>query len=236
MRRLCTICARGGSKGVPGKNMRMIAGKPLIAWTIEQAKASGLFDMIAVSSDDDEILVRARNSGLLAVTRPPELATDDAPKLPAIQHAAREAEGSGAWATEFDTFVDLDCTSPLRLLSDIAICVGMVEARGFRSVITASLSRHSPYFNVIEWREGSPQTVRTPNVTITTRQDAPKTFDCNASIYAWSRAALFSAKQILTPTTDLYVMPRERSIDIDDDLDFRIAEMLLKERVDALRE
>lgn len=231
MKRLCTICARGGSKGVPGKNTRMMEGLPLIGWSIRHARASNLFDAVFVSSDSREILECAKKCGASAVERPAELATDDAPKLAAIQHAGREAEA--LTGLSFDTFVDLDCTSPLRLVSDIAICVGMAEARGVRNVVTAAPSRHSPYFNVIE-REGEYlRVVKGKYPAITSRQEAPETFDCNASIYVWPRRLFFDAKEVVTVSTDLYVMPRERSIDIDDELDFRIVEMLLKERADG---
>src|SRR5438045_2301672 len=93
MKRLCTICARGGSKGIKGKNIRALLGKPLIAYSIEQAKMSGLFDAIAVSSDSDAILEAAGKCGAdYLIKRPAELATDQAPKVPVIRHCVAEAE------------------------------------------------------------------------------------------------------------------------------------------------
>ena len=111
---LCTICARGGSKGVPGKNIRPIAGKPLIAHSIDQAKRTGLFAAVAVSSDSEEIIETASAWGAdLVIRRPEEMATDRAGKLPAIRHAALTAEER--LGRKLDILVDLDCTSPLRL-------------------------------------------------------------------------------------------------------------------------
>ncbi len=132
LKRLCTICARGGSKGVRNKNIREMAGKPLIAYTIEQAQTSELFDLVAVSSDSVEILQVARKYGAdLLVERPPELATDAIGKLPAIRHCVDEAERMSG--KRFDTLVDLDVTSPLRLPEDIQGAVDLLETRGFRT-------------------------------------------------------------------------------------------------------
>src|SRR5712691_4711519 len=104
MKRLCTICARGGSKGVKGKNLRPLLGRPLIAHSLEQARASGLFDLVAVSSDASEILETARTFGAdLLIHRPDELASDSAAKVPAIRHAVLEAEARSA--QQFDTLV-----------------------------------------------------------------------------------------------------------------------------------
>src|ERR1700704_6139778 len=114
MKRLCTICARGGSKGVKGKNLRPLLGRPLIAHSLEQARSCGLFELIAVSSDASEILEVARAFGAdLLIQRPDELASDTAAKIPAIRHAVLEAESRSA--QHFDTLVDLDATSPLRI-------------------------------------------------------------------------------------------------------------------------
>ncbi|NBO19237.1 MAG: acylneuraminate cytidylyltransferase family protein, partial [Proteobacteria bacterium] len=124
-RMLCTICARGGSKGVPGKNIRPLMGKPLIAHTIAQAKASGLFELVAVSSDSEDILNAAQAHGAdLVIKRPDELASDTAGKMPAIAHAVRSVEEKKN--TRYDICVDLDATSPLRLPQDIVEAVRLL--------------------------------------------------------------------------------------------------------------
>ena len=127
MNRLCTICARAGSKGVKNKNIKLLLGKPLISYTILQAIDSNLFDFIAVSSDSEEILDIAKIYGVdLCLKRPDELATDHAAKLPVIQHCAKEVEI--VTGKLFDTYVDLDATSPLRTPDDIKNVVDLLES------------------------------------------------------------------------------------------------------------
>lgn len=230
MKRLCTICARGGSKGVKGKNLRPLLGKPLIVYSIEQAKASGLFELVAVDSDSDDILATARQYGAdYVIKRPDELATDQAAKLPAIRHCVSEVERLSK--RTFDTLVDLDATSPLRDVDDIRQAVAQLEASGCDNLITAMPSRRSPYFNLVELNAAGKVMLSKPLPdAVVRRQDAPKSYDMNASIYVWRRNALFDFDSIFTETTQLYVMPEERSIDIDSELDFKFVEFLLQNR------
>lgn len=227
MKRLCTICARGGSKGVKGKNVRSLHGKPMIAHSIEQARASGLFDLLAVSSDSDEILGIARDFGCdHLVKRPAELATDQAAKLPVIRHCVAEVEKLAGQA--FATLVDLDATSPLRIPDDIRNAVALLEESGAGNVITAMPARRSPYFNLVELDAAGIAHLSKPLASpVVRRQDAPKCFDMNASIYAWRHDVLFDAPTLFNPDTRLYVMPEERSIDIDSELDFLFVEYLM---------
>ncbi|WP_435627916.1 cytidylyltransferase domain-containing protein [Candidatus Ferrigenium straubiae] len=228
MARLCTICARGGSKGVKGKNTRELLGKPLIAHSIEQAKASKLFEAIAVSSDSDEILeVAGRYGADMLIKRPDEMASDTAAKLPAIQHCVLEAENRAS--SKFNVLVDLDATSPLRLPEDIAGAVRLLEEREVSNVITGAPARRSPYFNLVEVGEDGVVRLSKPlEKAIVRRQDAPKCYDMNASIYVWRHDALFVERAIFQPDTLLYVMPEERSIDIDSELDFKFVEFLMR--------
>lgn len=230
MKRLCTICARGGSKGVKGKNVRSLQGKPLLAYSIEQARASGMFDLLVVSSDSDEILEVARTYGCdYLIKRPDELATDLAAKLPVIRHCVAETER--LTGQHFDTLVDLDATSPLRVPEDIVNAVKLLENSGSGNVITAMPARRSPYFNMVELNaNGIAHLSKPPTSKVVRRQDAPKCFDMNASIYAWRRNALFDSDSLFTDTTQLYVMPEERSIDIDSELDFKFVEFILQNR------
>ena len=118
MRRLCTICARGGSKGVPNKNLRSLLGKPLLAYSIERAREAGIFERIAVSSDSAAILAAAKAAGADdMIERPLEMATDTASKLPAIRHALMTVETQQG--VKYDTLTDLDATSPLRIAEDV---------------------------------------------------------------------------------------------------------------------
>lgn len=228
MKRLCTICARGGSKGVKGKNVRPLLGKPLIAHSIEQARASGIFEAIAVSSDSDIILEIAKKWGVdYLIKRPDELATDQAAKLPVIRHCVAEVERQKGYC--FDVVVDLDATSPLRAVDDILNAVALLEGNGVGNVITAMPSRRSPYFNLVELNANGVVELSKPlKSAVVRRQDSPKCYDMNASIYVWQRNALFSAETLFSNDTKLYVMPEERSIDIDSELDFLFIEWLMK--------
>ena len=225
---LCSICARGGSKGVPNKNISLINGKPLIAYSILQAKDSGLFSNIVVSSDSEEILAVAKKYGAdTLVKRPNDLASDTAPKLPSIKHCLEESMRINQ--KKYDYVIDLDSTSPLRTANDIINVVTMLFAQlNTQNVITGTPSRRSPYFNMVEVdQDGIPRVSKKLTSDITRRQDAPQCFDMNASIYAWKRDALLLNESIFTDRTKLYVMPEERSIDIDTPLDLEIVSYLL---------
>jgi N-acylneuraminate cytidylyltransferase/CMP-N,N'-diacetyllegionaminic acid synthase len=227
MLRICTICARGGSKGVPNKNIRPLLGKPLIVHSIEQARRSGLFSTIAVSSDSDEIIGIARGAGVdHLVKRPPAMASDSAAKLPAIQHCVRTVEDKTG--LRFDTMVDLDATAPLRTLEDIAGAVALQESGGCSNVITGCTAHRSPYFNLVEATAAGFVRLSKPSNGIVRRQDSPACYDCNASIYVWPRSTFFVAGSVLLPETKLFEMPRERSLDIDSELDFELVEFLMQ--------
>jgi CMP-N,N'-diacetyllegionaminic acid synthase len=231
MTRICTICARGGSKGVKNKNLRLLLGKPLIAHSICQAKSSELFDVIAVSSDSDEILNVAKEYGVnYVIKRPSELATDTAAKIPVIQHCVREVERQ--IMRKFDFIVDLDATSPLRTVEDIKNAVKKLEDDiEAQNLITAAPARRSPYFNLVEEKSnGYVKLSKSLNESIVRRQDAPKSYDMNASIYVWKRNSFFSTESVFTNQTILYEMPEERSQDIDSELDFEIVQLLAKKR------
>jgi len=228
LRRLCTICARGGSKGVKGKNLRSLLGQPLIAYSLQQARASGLFELIAVSSDAPEILAAAQHYGAdLMIERPKELASDAAAKVPAIHHALMAAEERARQRCE--TLVDLDATSPLRLPEDIRAAVALLESASCRSVITGAAARHSPYFNMVEQRpDGSVTLCKPADPPVVRRQDAPSCFDMNASIYVWKRDAFAADPRVFYEDTRLYEMPAERSVDLDSELDFAVIELLMR--------
>jgi CMP-N,N'-diacetyllegionaminic acid synthase len=228
VRRLAVICARGGSKGVKGKNLRDLAGKPLIAHSIGQAKDCGLFDAVAVSSDSAEILEAAKEWGAdYMVTRPAELASDTAPKVPAIRHCAETVETESG--QQFDTIVDLDATAPLRNTADIRGAIKLLEASSAANVVSATPARRSPYFNLVERDDnGRVHLSKAPAEPIARRQDAPECFDLNASVFVWTRNALFSGNEyVLGDNTLLFEMPEERSVDIDTETDFRFVEFLM---------
>lgn len=229
--RICTVTVRAGSQGVPGKNWRDLHGVPLFAHSLRHAVDSGLFDRIAVSSDAPEVLDTAERWGATdIVVRPPELATNTAGKVPAIVHAVLEVESRAGGP--FATAVDLDATSPLRVADDVIGAVALLESSGAQSVITGSEAHRSPYFNLVE-EDSSTGVVSLSKggAGILRRQDAPRAFDMNASVYVWQRDALVADPRVFYPTTRLYEMPPERSHDIDSELDFGIVEWLMSRRV-----
>jgi CMP-N,N'-diacetyllegionaminic acid synthase len=230
MRAIVTVCARGGSKGVPGKNVRPLLGRPLLAYTIEQAQACGQFDAIVVSSDSEQVLAIAEDLGVdLVVERPAELASDVAGKPAAIAHAVSEAERR--LGATYDVIVDLDVTSPLRIPADISAAIALLEERDATNVITATPARRSPYFNLVELgADGHVELSKPLPTTVLRRQDAPPCFDMNASIYVWRRDRFLADPRVFDERTVLHVMPEERSIDIDSELDWAIVEHLMRRR------
>jgi CMP-N-acetylneuraminic acid synthetase len=223
---IATICARGGSTGVPGKNIKPLLGKPLIVYTIEQAKACRAIDAIYVSTDDAAIASVAKAAGAkVPFMRPAALATADAPKMPVIEHLVAAVETAGV---RVDRIVDLDPTSPLRDVADIDACISLLDEET-DAVITAYESEKNPYFNMVELTgDGHAQLVKRPATPVHGRQSAPKVYAMNASIYVWHRRTL--SKGLWEGRTRLHVMPRERSVDIDTALDLRVVEMLMRDK------
>ena len=232
-KKLCTICCRGGSKGIKNKNIRPLLGKPLLAYTIEQAKESRIFNHIILSTDSQEIAEVGKYYGAdVFFLRDPQLATDKSGKLCVIQDALLRSEKY--YKEKFDFICDLDATSPLRDTQDIVQAYMQFIQNKNEILITASPSRKNPYFNLIEiFNENGEEYVelaKKPDIPILCRQDAPKCFDMNASIYIWTREALLSSKRLFGKNIGLYVMPENKSIDIDTELDFEFVEFLLNKK------
>lgn len=227
---LCTICARGGSKGVKNKNIKLLNGKPLIAYTIEQALQSGLFDHVVISTDSDDIASVATEYGAeVFFRRASELSTDTAGKLEVIRDALLKSEAH--YNKKFTYHVDLDATSPLRNVSDIIESFKQFQDNHNCNLITAMPSRRSPYFNLVEVdANGRVALSKKLDGTVVRRQDAPKSYDMNASIYIWTRDSLLNQPSLFSETTGLYIMPEERSIDIDAEVDFEFVEFLMRKK------
>ncbi|MBG9387863.1 cytidylyltransferase domain-containing protein [Caenimonas aquaedulcis] len=222
-RTIATICARGGSKGLPGKNIREFAGRPLIAHTIAQALACEALAGVYVSTDDERIAQAARAAGAtVPYLRPAELATDQAGKLPVIEHMVAHLEQQGI---AIDRIVDLQPTSPLRESSDIA--AALKEGPGAQLVVSVTEAHDNPYFNLVE--QGADGLVRLSKGNgAARRQDLPAVYALNGSIYVWQRAALAHAAMhgLWSVGVAPYVMPRWKSVDIDTLEDFEYAEWL----------
>jgi len=225
---LCTICARGGSKGVKNKNIKEINGKPLIAYTIEQAKESGIFDHIVISTDSDDIARIAKKYGAeVFFKRSAEMASDTAGKLDVIRDAFVRSEEY--YKKEYEYLVDLDATAPLRSVYDIVQSFEQFVKDDNDNLITAMPGRRSPYFNLVEVDEnGKVALSKTLDSSVVRRQDAPKSYDMNASIYIWKRDAILNEKALFLEKTGLYIMPEERSIDIDTPLDYEFVSFLMR--------
>jgi N-acylneuraminate cytidylyltransferase/CMP-N,N'-diacetyllegionaminic acid synthase len=205
----------------------------MFAHSVRQAVASDLFDEVVVSSDSEEILRLAPGFGATGVVvRPPELATDTVGKVPAIAHSVLETERRvGA---RFDVCVDLDATSPLRFVDDIRAAVEMFESSEAESLITGCEARRNPYFNLVEEQPGGTVAVsKKPPNDVLRRQDAPRAFDMNGSIYVWRRDSLMREPVVFYPSTILYEMPPERSIDVDSEFDFAVVTWLMEARTGA---
>lgn len=223
MKTIATICARGGSKGLPGKNIRPFAGKPLIVHTIEQALACRALDGVYVSTDDEKIAAVARAAGAtVPYMRPAELATDEAGKLPVVEHLVQHLEQQGRVVQRI---VDLQPTSPLREAADIDAALKAHAAADL--VVSVAEARDNPYFNLVE--AGADGLVHLcMGAGNTRRQDAPSVYALNGSIYVWQRAALAQAARdgLWSVRVAPFVMPRWKSVDIDDREDFDYAEWL----------
>jgi CMP-N-acetylneuraminic acid synthetase len=228
MNNLCTICARSGSKGVPNKNIKKIAGKPLIQHTIEQAKKSKIFSDIIVSSDCKKILKIAEKLGVYTLKRTNQLSKDFVGKVDVIRDAAIKAQKM--LDKKFDNVIDLDVTSPLRQVSDIHNSFKKFRNGNYQNLITGCVARKNPYFNMIEIKKNILSISKRTNKKIYSRQKSPQVFEMNASIYIWKNKALMNKSNLVTSKTAFYEMPEERSIDIDTMLDWKIVSFLMEKK------
>lgn len=221
------IFARGGSKGVVRKNVRSIAGKPLIAFAIEAARASTLIDRVFVSTEDAEIAAVAAACGAeVPFIRPAELAQDASPEWDAWRHAISTLHGE-SW----DAFVSVPTTSPLRAVVDIDNCVRALLESDADIVITVRRSERSPYFNMVTVDDqGAARLVIPPERPTVRRQDAPAVFDITTVAYAARPGFVMSARSMFEGRVKAVEVPAERALDIDTEFDFTMADLLLRHR------
>ncbi|MDP3651340.1 MAG: acylneuraminate cytidylyltransferase family protein [Rhodoferax sp.] len=229
------IFARGGSKGLPGKNIRPLGGKPLIAWSVEHALAVKRIDRVIVSTDSEEIAQIALAYGAqVPFIRPAELAHDGSPEWQAWRHALNYLkENEGVMPS---VMVSVPATAPLRLPIDIENCLDEFEKGDSDIVITVSESHRSPYFNMVKENEnGTVGLVIPPQLAIARRQDAPAVFDMATVAYVMSASFVLSHNSVFEGLVRAVKVPTERAIDIDTLLDFQMAEYLLKIREDRAK-
>jgi len=220
------IFARGGSKGLPRKNIRMFAGKPLIAWAIEHAQGAQGIRRVIVSTDSEEIAAIAVQHGAeVPFMRPPHLARDDSPEWLSWRHALefiRNDEGAFP-----DAMVSVPVTAPLRQPSDIERCLERFSKGSADVVITVTEAHRNPYFNMVMMKSnGSVGLVIPPTSGVGRRQDAPEVFDMTTVAYVANPEFVMTHESAFAGRVKAVHVPIERSIDIDTLLDFELAEFL----------
>ena len=227
---VAAICARGGSKGVPRKNLRLVDGKPLIAHAIDHARESGIFDRIVASTDDEEMASVARRFGAeVPFLRPPELARDDSNKWHVFRHLVTEIEARER--RRVDVIADLDTGAALRTAADIRACVQRLHEADAEVCVTAYEADHNPYYNMVELtRSGLARVCNPLSPPVVNRQAAPTVYNLSPSIFAIRRDALWAHEHWSECRMTLSIVPRERAVDIDTEFDFNLVEFLLRRR------
>lgn len=227
---LGVIPARGGSKGVPGKNIRSVLGKPLIAYAIECGLKCPSLDHLIISTDSYEIASIAKKWGAdVPFMRPDELARDESPMLPVLQHALTASEKY--YNKSVKILVLLDPTGPLRTVDDIEACLKLLQESDCDAVVSGNMAHRSPYFNMVMLNDYYARLVFQSSEPIGRRQDSPPVYDLNTVVWAYYRKALMEEKARIPKRTLLYLIPPERAIDIDTELDFEILEFLMGKKM-----
>ena len=227
MKTYAFVFARGGSKGLPGKNVKLLNGKPLLQYSIETAQQSLLIDQVFVSTDDSEIAQVAKNCGAILIERPKSLATDTSPEWLSWQHAVKYVEENYG---RFSTFVSLPATSPLRSVDDVNASINKLENPETDICISVTEASRSPFFNMVRKNHDNfYELVNKPEKTISRRQDAPVVYDMTTVVYATRPEFIKSKSGLFQGNVDSVIVPKERAIDIDDLIDFRLAESILRE-------
>jgi len=225
---LAIVPARGGSKGLPRKNIQPLLDKPLIAYTIEAARKASMIGRVLVSTDNPEIAAVAAQFGAeIPFLRPPELARDETPTLPVLQQVLTQLKSSENYEPEI--IVLLQPTSPLRRAGDIDRAVTLLQQTGADSVVSLCAAEHNPYWmNRLEGDRVLPFLQNVPEYS--RRQDLPPVFRINGAVYATRHRILMEQNRLLGEDTRGIVMDAESSVDIDTPLDLKIAMLILQER------
>ena len=223
------VFARGGSKGLKDKNLMQLGGKPLLAWSIDVAKAISKVDKIFVSTDSKKIKKVAEACNAIVIDRPDSLAADNAPEWLAWQHAVEWVERRlGA----FDVFVSLPATAPLRDPEDVEMCImEFTSEKAPDAVVTMTESERSPWFNMVKYDDsGFLSTVLSNNNMYTRRQDAPLTYDMTTVCYVTSPGYIKESRSLWEGNVSGVTIPKSRAVDIDTIEDFLFAEFLVSRK------
>lgn len=219
---LAIIPARGGSKGVPRKNIREVAGKPLIAWTIESARKSKYIDRLILSSDDAEIIAVAREWGCdVPFVRPAELSQDDTPGIEPVIHAIKALPG-------YDYVVLLQPTSPLRTVENIDKSIEICLGKHATACVSVTEPDKSPFWMFTVDADGKMRKLLESETSIACRQDLPPVYALNGAVYVADSRTIVETHTFVTETTVPYIMSKNNSIDIDTEEDLIVAEVFLK--------
>lgn len=226
---VAAVCARGGSKGLPGKALRMLDGRTLVEHAVSCALACRTIQRVVISTDDRRIAEAARARGAeIPFMRPAHLATDEAPKWEVFRHLVRSLEAQGGDPPE--VLVDLDVSVPLRAPEDVDGTVEALLGGDLDLVATAAPAARNPYFNQVEPSpDGTFRLVKEPPKPIHGRQQAPPVFDLSPAAYAIRSEALWRHHHWSEARMGIHPVPRERAWDIDDERDLRFIELLLHE-------
>ena len=230
MKTYAFVFARGGSKGVPGKNIRKLAGQPLLAYSIDLARKIKAVDKIFVSTDDQTIATIAYEYGADVINRPKELARDDTPEWLAWQHAVK-------WLQEqdesFDVFLSLPTTSPLRNKQDILSALKILD-KNTDMVLTMTEATRSPWFNMVKKMEnGYIDLIIENDSSYTRRQETPVIFDMTTVAYVTRPEFVKNASGVFDGQVKGIEIPAERALDIDTELDFQVAEFLMHKSMNS---
>lgn len=223
MKNIAIITARGGSKGLPRKNILPLLGVPLITYTIRAAQCSNIFERIYVSTEDDEIKNIALKENVSIINRPMVLAQDTSSSIDVIEHALQEINYHGF----AENFFLLQPTSPLRNAEHIQEAWGEFEAKQLCSLASVSASTHSPYKVLVKKDQCVSPLFQDWNILTLPRQNLPKTYQLNGAIYISKIKEFLEKKSLFLPPFSFYEMDSISSIDIDDKLDFDFVEYLL---------
>ena len=229
MKTFAFVFARGGSKGVPGKNIRNLDGKPLLAHSIIMAQSIDKISRVFVSTDDKDIADIGAKYGAEIIKRPLNLAQDESPEWLAWLHAIKWLEARGM---PFDCFVSLPATSPLRNKTDVIRCIDSLDEKT-DIVVTMTNTSRSPYFNMANERDGYINLLMESKESYSRRQDVPVAYDMTTVAYVTRPDFIKNNSRIFDGKVKAVLIPKERAIDIDDEIDFKIAEMLAKEKQDG---
>lgn len=223
------ICARGGSKGVPKKNIRPLGGKPLIGWSIETADQCTFIDRVVVSTDNQEIATVAKSYGAeVPFMRPVELAEDNSPEWLVWQHALRKLEELDQFRAEY--LVVLSPTSPFRSAEDIRKGLELIHKADTDIIISVNDSGRNPYFNMVELdSDRFAHLSKIPEKKVFRRQDAPQVYDMTTAVYAAHTDFVLHANGIFDGRVKALMIPEIPALDIDTELDFKFAEFLISE-------